>query len=101
MVKNNVYDQGKFLFDGNHPIFGDVKKVYIKEVVTLKTKAPAKPVLTANGDEIMAVAQFGKGRVFVLGDPWIYNEYLNGKRLPMEYENFKAAKNLSKWLLKK
>ncbi len=101
MVKNDVYDQGKFLFDGNHPIFGDVKKVYIKEVVTLKTKAPAKPVLTANGDEIMAVAQFGKGRVFVLGDPWIYNEYLNGKRLPMEYENFKAAKNLSKWLLKK
>ncbi|WP_369679091.1 hypothetical protein [Siphonobacter sp. BAB-5385] len=101
MVKNNVYDQGKFVFEGNHPVFGDTKKIFVKEVVTLTTNAPAKPVLTANGDQIMAVAEVGKGRVFVLGDPWIYNEYLNGKRLPMEYENFKAAKELSKWLLKK
>ncbi|WP_420155453.1 glycoside hydrolase family 88 protein [Siphonobacter sp.] len=101
MVKNNVYDQGKFVFEGNHPVFGNTKKIFVKEVVTLTTKAPAKPVLTANGDQIMAVAEVGKGRVFVLGDPWIYNEYLNGKRLPMEFENFKAAKELSKWLLKK
>ncbi|MFT4033631.1 MAG: glycoside hydrolase family 88 protein [Siphonobacter sp.] len=100
MVKNNIYDQGKFLIDDQNQIFKSVKKVYIKEVVTLTTTPPAKPVLIANGDTIMAVAQYGKGRVFVLGDPWIYNEYLDGKRLPMEYENFKAAKEFSKWLLK-
>jgi unsaturated rhamnogalacturonyl hydrolase len=56
--------------------------------------------LEEGGDVIMATAKVGKGTVFVLGDPWIYNEYLNGKRLPLQYENFKAAKNLTEWLLK-
>ena len=56
-------------------------------------------MLTANGDNIMAIAKHGKGTVFVLGDPWLYNEYLDGRRLPYEYENFKAAQDLSRWLL--
>lgn len=51
--------------------------------------------------EILEEQSIGKGSVFALGDPWIYNEYLNGKRFPMEFENFKAAKNLTVWLLKK
>ncbi len=99
MVKNDVFEQGKFEFE-NHPIFKDVKKIYVKELVTLSVKEPAKSVLSEGGDVIMAVAKVGKGTVFVLGDPWIYNEYLNGKRLPLEYANFKAAKNFSEWLLK-
>ena len=73
----------------------------MKELVTLSVKTPAKAALTADNEIIMATAKYGKGKVFVLGDPWIYNEYLNGKRLPMEFENFKAAKNLAVWLLKK
>ncbi len=48
----------------------------------------------------MATVQHGKGRVFILGDPWIYNEYLNGRRLPAEYVNFKAAQDLVGWLLR-
>lgn len=99
MVKNDQFEQGKFEFN-NHPIFKDVKKIYVKELVTLETKAPAKPILEEGGDVIMATAKVGKGTVFVLGDPWIYNEYLNGKRLPLQYENFKAAKYLTEWLLK-
>lgn len=99
MVKNDVYEQGKFLLSGNHPIFKDTKKIFVKELSILSLKAPAKAVLSEGGDNVMAVANVGKGRVFALGDPWIYNEYLNGKRLPLEYENFKAAKNLATWLL--
>lgn len=100
MVKNDVYEQGKFDLSGNHSIFKDTKKIFVKELVTVSVKAPAQSVLDANGDTIMAVANVGKGRVFVLGDPWIYNEYLNGRKLPAEYENFKAANNWVKWLLK-
>jgi unsaturated rhamnogalacturonyl hydrolase len=98
MVKNNILEQGKFELN-NHPIFKDVKKIYVKELVTLTVKEPAKAVLEEGGDVIMATAKVGKGTVFVLGDPWIYNEYLNGKRLPIDFENFKAAKRLSEWLL--
>ncbi|MBC7407037.1 MAG: glycoside hydrolase family 88 protein [Arcicella sp.] len=101
MVKNNVYEQGKVMIPENHEIFKDVKKIFVKELSVLSLKTPAKAVLLAGGYDIMAVANYGKGRVIALGDPWIYNEYLNGKRLPMEYENFKAAKNLAVWLLKK
>lgn len=100
MVKNNVYEQGKVTIPANHPIFKDVSKVFVKELSVLSVKAPAKAVVTEGSDNIMAVAKVGKGTVFAIGDPWIYNEYLNGKRLPMEFENFKAAKNLAVWLLK-
>jgi unsaturated rhamnogalacturonyl hydrolase len=47
----------------------------------------------------MAVAKYGKGTVFAVGDPWLYNEYVDGRRLPLEYENFRAANDLARWLL--
>ena len=101
MVKNNVYEQGKVMIPENHEIFKDVKKVFVKELSVLSVKKPAKATISENGKVIMAIANYGKGKIFALGDPWIYNEYLNGKRIPMEFENFKAAKNLAVWLLKK
>jgi unsaturated rhamnogalacturonyl hydrolase len=99
MVKNDVYEQGK-LEIVNNAIFKNPKKIFVKELSVLSIKPPAKPLLEENGDVIMATIQHGKGRVFLLGDPWIYNEYLNGRRLPAEYENFKAAQDLVGWLLK-
>jgi unsaturated rhamnogalacturonyl hydrolase len=47
----------------------------------------------------MAVARFGKGTVFAVGDPWLYNEYTDGRKLPADFENFRAAKDLTMWLL--
>jgi len=41
---------------------------------------------------------FKKGAVFAVGDPWFYNEYPDGRKLPPQYENFKAANDLVKWL---
>jgi unsaturated rhamnogalacturonyl hydrolase len=34
----------------------------------------------------------------ILGDPWLYNEYVDGRKLPLEYENFKAARDLVEWI---
>jgi mannose-6-phosphate isomerase-like protein (cupin superfamily) len=48
----------------------------------------------------MAVSKFGKGTVFALGDPWLYNEYVDGRKLPADFQNFAAANDLSVWLLK-
>lgn len=48
----------------------------------------------------MAVAKYGKGTVFALGDPWIYNEYLDGRKLPKDFDNYKAAEDWVKWLIK-
>jgi hypothetical protein len=52
-----------------------------------------------NGATIIAVAKYGKGTVLAVGDPWLYNEYING-RLPPGYENDKAANDVAKWLIK-
>jgi unsaturated rhamnogalacturonyl hydrolase len=99
MVKNDVFEQGRLLIPSKHAIFKDTKQIFVKELVTLSVSKPAKAVLKEGKDVIMATASVGKGTVFVLGDPWIYNEYVNGRKLPSEYENFKAAKNLAEWLL--
>jgi unsaturated rhamnogalacturonyl hydrolase len=37
----------------------------------------------------------------VLGDPWLYNEYVDGRKIPAVYENFQAGKDLGRWLLAK
>jgi len=80
-------------------IFTSLKKLYIKELSTLKIKAPATSALSDKGDVIMAISKIGKGVVFAVGDPWLYNEYVDGRKLPADYENFKAAEDLVKWLL--
>ena len=98
-VLNNDYRMGRVMIPAGNPIFPNTKEIYIKEVSTLSLSKDAKPVLTVNGDVLIAMAKYGKGSVFVIGDPWLYNEYTDGRRLPAEYENFKAAQDLSRWLI--
>jgi len=98
-VKDNNFEEGALTIPTNHPIFKTAKKVYIKELSTLQVNNPAKTVLAKDGDNIIAVAKVGKGTVFAVGDPWFYNEYLDGRKLPPEYENYKAATDLVQWLL--
>lgn len=98
-VLNNDYQQGKVMTDAGNPIFPQQRQIYLKEVSTLKLSGPAKAVQKYNGANIMAVAKYGKGTVFALGDPWIYNEYADGRRLPAGFQNFEAAQDFSRWIL--
>lgn len=98
-VVNNVYEMGKTDKFPKHSIFKGVKQIFTKEVSTLKLQKPAEPILAENDIVLMASVKFGKGLVFAVGDPWLYNEYIDHRRLPIEYENYKAAKNLFHWLL--
>ncbi|WP_188931627.1 glycoside hydrolase family 88/105 protein [Puia dinghuensis] len=98
-VTGNQFEMGAFTMTGQDSIFRNTKKIYIKELSTLSLSGPAKPVFTDAGHNIMAVARVGKGTVFAVGDPWFYNEYTDGRKLPADFENYNAARDLSNWLL--
>jgi unsaturated rhamnogalacturonyl hydrolase len=49
---------------------------------------------------VIATANVGKGKVFAIGDPWLYNEYTNNRKIQLEYENFLAAKKLAIYMLR-
>lgn len=99
LVVSNQFEQGKVIVPANNEIFKTAQKLYLKEISSLKLSGKAKSVLDWNGDKIMAVSKYGKGAVFALGDPWIYNEYTDGRKLPADFQNFQAANDLAMWLL--
>lgn len=99
-VTGNQYEMGAIYVPENNIIFKESRKLYLKEISTLNIKMPARSVLDHKGDVAMAVAQYGKGTVFAVGDPWLYNEYIDGRKLPASFDNFKASEELADWLLK-
>jgi lysophospholipase L1-like esterase len=99
-VIGKAYETGRSDHLPSHPIFKDVKQIFMKEVSTLRIEKPAQAILTENGLVLMASARIGRGLVVAVCDPWLYNEYMDTRRLPSDYENSKAGKNLFEWLLK-
>ena len=98
-VEGTNFAMGSVMVNAGNPIFKTAKQLYLKEISTLSLAPPARPLMQHKGDVIMAVSRLGKGTVFAVGDPWLYNEYVDGRKLPSEFENFKAARDLSWWLL--
>ena len=99
VVQDPHFEQGEVRINKDNPIFKTAKNVYIKGICSVTTTAPAKVVLKTDAFDVMAVAKYGKGTVFALGDPWIYNEYIGHWRLPKQFENDKASVDWVKWLL--
>lgn len=99
-VTGTNWDMGAETNLPDHPVFKGVKKIYLKEVSSIATWKDSKPVLLDEGQAYMAETKFGKGFVFAVGDPWIYNEYIDHKYLPADFDNLKAANNLVEYLLK-
>jgi unsaturated rhamnogalacturonyl hydrolase len=98
-VQGDEFAMGAVMVDSGNAIFKTAKHLYLKEISTLSLSPPARPLMQHKGDVIMSVARLGRGVVFAVGDPWFYNEYVDGRKLPPEFENFKAAQDLSRWLL--
>lgn len=98
-VQKREFEQGKVMVPAGNEIFSE-QKLYMKEVSSMDVKAPAKAILTAEGKNIGAIAKVGKGTVFALGDPWCYNEYIDGKKLPADFTNYQGTEEWVKWLLK-
>ncbi len=99
-VQGNQFEQGKIEVPAGNEIFKTARKLYLKEISTLKLSGDAKSILDWNGDKVMATVKYGKGTIFAVGDPWLYDEYTDGRKLPADFQNFRAAKDLSRWLLK-
>jgi unsaturated rhamnogalacturonyl hydrolase len=98
-VDGNKFEMGKINVAAGGPIFHDPHTIYMKEICTISTKSPATSVLQDRGDTLMATAKYGKGTVFAVVDPWLYNEYTDGRKLPAEYDNYAAGKELVRWVL--
>jgi len=92
------YGAGTFESFPDHPLFAGVRRIFMKEICTLGVREPASALFSEGGDVIMAFARYGRGAVFAVGDPWFYNEYMDGRRLPAGYDNPRAAQNLFCWL---
>jgi unsaturated rhamnogalacturonyl hydrolase len=97
-VVGHQFEQGAIMIPAGNEIFKTARKIYVKEISTLKVTAPAHSALTDKNDVVVAVAKYGKGAVFAVGDPWFYNEYTDGLKLPADYDNFKAANDVVKWV---
>jgi hypothetical protein len=98
VVDDAHFDDGAITLN-NELIFKTARKVFLKDVCSITLSGNAKSILkAANGTVIAATVIYGKGTVFAVGDPWLYNEYVNG-RLPADFENDKAAEDLTKWIL--
>jgi len=100
-VTGTNFEMGASTDFTDHPLFEGVSKIYIKEISDIKLSGGARAILTENGKVLISENNFGKGYVFAIGDPWIYNEYIDHDRLPESFENRKAAENLAELLLKK
>ena len=84
---------------GTGGIFHDAHRVTEKETSTITISSPAKPILTDKGDVMMAVSHVGKGLVFANVDPWVYNEYTDGRKAPLGEDNFAGGQELVRWLV--
>lgn len=100
-VVDDQFDMGALYVKPGDLIFKTAKKLYLKDIATITVTPPARAAFRDNGHVIIAVAHYGKGTVFAVGDPWFYNEYTNG-RLPasFKFDNDKAANDVAKWLIK-
>lgn len=99
MVKDDVFPMGEVNVPAHNAVFKQ-RRMFLKEISALSVKAPAKALIEDKEGVIIAVAAYGKGKVLVVGDPWLYNEYVDGRRLPASFDNLGAADDLAYWLLK-
>jgi unsaturated rhamnogalacturonyl hydrolase len=88
---------GRISADGGP--FHDHHTLYMKDTCTIFVKKPALALLQDSAGIVMATAKYGEGTVFAVVDPWLYNEYIDGRNLPPEYDNFAAGRELVRWLL--
>jgi len=100
-VDGDKWEMGTVNIPAGTGVFERPHKAYLKEICTISMSGPATAVVTDQGDVLMAVTKYGKGTVFGVVDPWVYNEYVDRRnRLPVEYDGFAAAIDLAGWAVR-
>ncbi|HEY8690979.1 MAG TPA: DUF4350 domain-containing protein [Chitinophagaceae bacterium] len=98
-VIGNQFEMGAIKINSDNSVFKTANKIYIKEYASQKLASPSNAVLMQGNNVVVSVIKVGKGTVFAVGDPWFYNEYTDGRKIPKEFENYKAAEDVVKWAI--
>lgn len=99
VIDDRHFDDGS-ISTTNNSLFKTAQTIFMKDVCSISLSGSAKPGLkNKQGAVVIATNKYGKGTVLAAGDPWLYNEYTNG-RLPPKFENDHAADDITKWLIK-
>ena len=100
-VKGKNWEMGAESDLPDHPLFKGVSKIYMKEAASIQISGHARKVLADQNNILIAECNYGNGFVLAVGDPWLYNEYIDHDLLPEDFDNHKAAKNLVEYLIDK
>ena len=99
-VVGDDYAAGRIDVRAAAPPFTHPQVFYMKDTCSLSLSGKAVPLLKDNGGALlMGWTRYGKGMVFAVTDPWLYNEYTDGRKLPAEYDNFDGGVELVRWLV--
>lgn len=99
-VIGREHEMGRIDVTEPKPPFTRRHTLFMKDTCSLALSHGAAPLLSWKGDIMMGVAHYGKGTVFAVTDPWLYNEYTGGRNLPPQFDNFGAGREFVAWLLK-
>lgn len=76
-------------------VIGGEDKMYMRGTSSIRCSGKAQPLVwTPDNDVVIAEAPYGKGKVIVIADPWVYNEYIYHTLLPDNYDNASAAERI-------
>lgn len=99
-VVGDQFAAGQIPVSGGGPLFQVAHTLYMKDTCTIGLTAPATSLLNDKTGVIMATAKYGKGKVFAVIDPWLYNEYTDHRKVVPEQDNYAAGEEFVSWLLK-
>jgi len=80
-------------------LFHSPHVLYMKDTCTISVSAPARALVTDRDVIVIATAKYGKGTVLAVVDPWLYNEYTDGRKDHPAGDNFAAGKELVRWVI--
>ena len=80
-------------------LFHSSHVLYMKDTCTLSISAPARALVTDRNLVVIATEKYGKGTVLAVVDPWLYNEYTDGRKDHPSGDNFAAGKELVRWVI--
>jgi unsaturated rhamnogalacturonyl hydrolase len=101
VLGENVQD-GRIPVAGDGPFFRQSHTFYMKDTCAISLRGSARALLQDRGDVVMATVHYGHGTVFCAVDPWLYNEYTDGRKNPhvySQFDNFAGGKELVQWLV--
>ena len=95
-VVGEDHASGEVVIPANTGIFGAGFSAFMKDTCSITVRGPAKAVVTDHGDIMIAISHLGKGVVLAVTDPWVYNEYADGRKM-RQYDGYEAAQYLAAW----